>query len=90
MTVTTETSPADPATAKVSFQVTTYYKRPRGEAGITQMGTKRVSLGEAVDWILDELPDEAIKVDHDLNNDVATIVIDWARVPDEIRYGAMR
>lgn len=76
--------------AKVSFRVTTYFKRPRGEAGITQLATRRVSLGEAVDWILNELPDDAVAIGHDLNADVVTIVIDWSKVPDEIRYGAMK
>ena len=76
--------------AKVAFQVTTYYKRPRGEAGTTRLDTKRVSLGEAVDWILSELPDEAVVIGHDLGNDVATLVIDWSKVPDDIRYGAMK
>ena len=73
--------------AKVSFAVTTYFKRPRGESGLTRVASLRLSLGDAVDWILSELPDEAITVNHDLNTDLAHIVIDWSKVPDEIRYG---
>jgi hypothetical protein len=75
--------------AKVTFQVTTYYKRPKGEPGITRAGSVRLSLGDALDWILDEAPDEAVTVDHDLNTDKATVVIDWSKVPDDIRYGTM-
>jgi len=39
---------------------------------------------------LDELPDGTVKVDHDLNTDVATIVIDWSEVPEDIRYGGQQ
>ncbi len=76
--------------AKVSFRVTTYFKRPKGEPGITQLASRRVSLGEAVDWILTEIPEEAIEItpDEEGDNDAVTIRIDWAKVPDEIRAGA--
>lgn len=77
-------------TAKVTFQVTTYFKRPKGEPGLTRIGSRRLSLGEAVDWVLNQLSDDAVKIDHDLNTDVATIVIDWSKVPDEIRYGGQQ
>lgn len=76
--------------AKVTFQVTTYFKRPKGEPGLTRIGSRRLSLGTALDWVLDEIPEEAIKVDHDLNTDVATVVIDWSKVPDDIRYGGQQ
>jgi hypothetical protein len=78
-------------TAKVSFRVTTYFKRPRGEAGITQLNSCRLSLGDALNMVLNEIPGEAITIDHDgFTGDIVTIVIDWPKVPDEIRYGAMR
>ena len=83
-------STPDEVIAKVTFQVTTYYKRPKGVPGITQMGTRRVCMGDALDWILDELPDEAVKVSHDLNTDLATVVIDWSKVPEDIRYGGQQ
>lgn len=73
--------------ARVTFQVTTYFKRPKGEAGLTRAGSVRLSAGDALGWILAELPEEAVTVDHDLNTDVATLVIDWGKVPEEIRYG---
>ena len=73
--------------ARVTFQVTTYFKRPKGEPGLTRAGSVRLSAGDALGWVLAELPEEAVTVDHDLNTDKATVVIDWAKVPDEIRYG---
>lgn len=74
---------------RVSFQVTTYFKRPEGEAGITRLGSKRLNLGEAVDWILGELPEEAVVITPETEDgDTVTIRIDWAKVPGEIRAGA--
>lgn len=74
---------------KVSFRITTYWKRKRGEPGLTNMSSRRLQLGEALNWVMQELPDEAITVDHDFegDNDKVTIVIDWAKVPEEIRAG---
>jgi hypothetical protein len=73
--------------ARVTFQVTTYWKRPKGETGLTRAGSVRLSAGDALGWVLAELPGEAVTVDHDLNTDVATLVIDWSKVPYEIRDG---
>jgi hypothetical protein len=76
--------------AKVTFRITTYYKRPRNEPGLTQMGTRRVSLGEALDWVLAELPEDAVTLTPDIegDHDAMTVRIDWAKVPIEIRDGA--
>lgn len=76
-------------TAKVTFRITTYFKRPRGEAGITQLATRRVSVGEALDWILNEIPEDALTLTPDTegDNDAVTVRIDWAKVPMEIRDG---
>jgi hypothetical protein len=73
--------------AKVTFQVTTYFKRPKGEAGLTRAGSVRLSAGDALGWVLAELPEEAVTVGHDQQTDIATVVIDWSKVPDEIRDG---
>lgn len=73
---------------KISFRVTTYYKLERGETGITQLASNRLSLGDAVDWILAELPEDAVKITPETSEgDSVTIAIDWAKVPDEIRAG---
>jgi hypothetical protein len=42
-----------------------------------------VNLGERLDALLDELPDEAVTISHDPGSDyrVCTIVIDWRLVP---------
>ena len=75
--------------AKVSFRITTYFKRPRGEPGLTQMASKRLSLGQTLDWVLGELPDDAVTITPDIegDHDAVTLRIDWAKVPMEIRDG---
>jgi hypothetical protein len=75
-------------TTPVSFRITTYYKRKRNEAGLTQKASIRIDLGETLNWVLDELPDEAYDITHQDN--VATLVIDWNKVPEEIRSGGLR
>jgi len=75
-------------TTPVTFRVTTYYKRKRNEPGLTQKASIRIDLGETLNWVLGELPDEAYNVTHEGN--VATLVIDWNKVPYEIRSGGLR
>lgn len=74
---------------KVTFRITTKRKLPRGRAGITHLDSQPLSLGAALDWILNEVPDEAITItpDHADGNDAVTIRIDWKKVPMEIRDG---
>jgi hypothetical protein len=74
---------------KVSFTVTTYWKRPRSEPGLTRAASKRLTLGAALDWVLAELPADAITLAHDLDDgrDAVTVTIDWNKVPAEIRGG---
>lgn len=72
--------------APVTFRITTYWRRKRGEPGLTQMDSKRLGLGLALDWILAELPDEAVTMDGDRVHSVA-LTIDWDKVPPEIRDG---
>lgn len=68
----------------VSFKVTTYVKRARGAAGPTQIGSKRLSIAEALQWVLQELPDEAWEVQRATpeNGDTVTLTVDWTKVPD--------
>jgi len=75
-------------TVPVNFRVTTYYKRKRNEPGLTQKASIRIDLGEALNWVLDELPDEAYGITH--KDNVATLVIDWNLVPEEIRSGGLQ
>lgn len=70
---------------KVSFRVTTHWKRPRGEPGLTQLASARLSLGEALDWVLCELPENAVTMDG--GPEQVTITIDWSQVPAGIRDG---
>ena len=73
----------------VSFVVTTYRKLAKDETGATQMGSRRIDLGTALEWICDELPDEAWDVTHapsaEDGQDIVTLTIDWSKVPDCIR-----
>jgi hypothetical protein len=78
-------------TAPVTFRITTYWKRKRSEPGLTQMGSQRLNIGQALSWICDELPDEAWAVER-LDSpqgplDRVQITIDWSKVPDEIQSG---
>lgn len=83
------------STVPTTFRVTTYWKRKRNEAGMTQKGSKRLTIGQALNWICDELPDEAWDVEHlDTEHpdaaegrDRVRITIDWSKVPDEIQLG---
>jgi hypothetical protein len=79
-----ELAPSPP----VQFQVTTYWKRQRNEPGLTQMTSQRLAVGEALDWVLGVLPDEAVTVDGDGTGGNVTIRICWDLVPDEIRRGS--
>lgn len=73
----------------VSFKVTTYYKLAKGETGLTNIASRRVDVGTALNWIFDELPGEAWDVKHapsaEDDWDVVTLTIDWSKVPDSIR-----
>jgi hypothetical protein len=74
-----------PAAVPVTFRVTTYWKRGRNEPGLTSMASQRLVISQALDWVLNELPDDAVTVTGDGNG--CTVVIDWSRVPGAIRYG---
>lgn len=68
----------------VSFRVTTYHKLAKGETGLTQLASARIDAGAALDWILAEFPDEAVTFTLDASK--VTIAIDWAAVPDSLRF----
>lgn len=78
--------------ARVSFTVATHYRRPRGESGLTRRDSGRLSLLDALNWILSELPGESFDIENEADGqgggDVTTLVVDWALVPREILDGA--
>lgn len=72
---------------RVTFKVTTYWKRPRREPGLTSMSSRRLNLASALKWVTDELPDEAVDVAYDPQTDTGSYVIRWRLVPDEVKNG---
>ncbi len=72
---------------KVSFRITTYWKRKRNEPGLTQMASRRLDLAQALKWVTDELPDESVDVSYDPETDTGSYVIRWKQVPDEVKNG---
>lgn len=77
--------------AKVSFKITTYFKRPRSEGGRTATESHRLDIGAAIGWLLAELPDGSHQMTHEGKDGTGaaktTIVIDWTKVPAEIKDG---
>lgn len=71
------------AEVPMSFRLSTYWKRGRGEEGPTSMDTRRISLEEALGHLLQQLTDDEFTVER--RGTVTTIVIDWSKVPPEIR-----
>jgi hypothetical protein len=78
----------EPGVTIPTFRLSSYWKLPRGTTGLTRMDSKRLCASEALEWVLDGLPEDAVTVDEntDANGDVTTIRIDWSKVPAEIRY----
>lgn len=76
----------------VSFRVTTYRKLPKGEPGVTLVASQRLNAAQALEWILDELPDDAWSVEHDdsvVPGGKITLHLNWSKVPDSIRKPAL-
>jgi hypothetical protein len=67
--------------ARVSFRVSSYYKRGRGEAGITSMESIRMDFRSALKWILEELPADAYSVMAAPDGDKTVITINWDLIP---------
>lgn len=70
---------------KVSFRVTIYWRRKRGEPGLTNMQSRRLNLEQALNLIVDQIPDEALAIRNEGGKTV--VVINWAKVPEEIANG---
>jgi hypothetical protein len=67
----------------VSFRLSTYWKLARGQSGLTRADSRRISLPEAFGLLLAQLTFDECTVTSD--GDKTTIVIDWAKVPPEVR-----
>lgn len=77
-----------------TFVVTAYRKLARGEAGLTQIGTRRVTAAQALDFVLAQFPDGVTIESLDAagnplppggESDVVRLTIDWLKVPAGIR-----
>lgn len=62
-----------------TFRVTTHYDRRRGEPGLRSLASQRLTVGQALDWVLREIPDDAWTVDH-TGPMTVSIAIDWGKV----------
>lgn len=80
----------------VTFVVTTYWKLAKGETGATQMKSRRLDVGQALNWLLNEMPDDAIRIvmldsqgnelpEETLTSEYVRLDIDWTKVPESIR-----
>lgn len=69
--------------APVSFRLSTYWKLGRGQHGLTHADSSRLALAEAIGLLLEQLSGEEAVVTED--GTVTTIVIDWSKVPPEVR-----
>jgi hypothetical protein len=76
-----------------SYVVRACYKRPRGEPGLTQATTRRITASQALHFILDEMndavletngPDGAPAVTASREGMVSVITIDWSKLPDSV------
>jgi hypothetical protein len=67
----------------VTFRITSYWKLAKGETGLTQAASLRIGARTALDWILAEFPEDAVKIGY--ADGKTTIVIDWASVPEGVR-----
>lgn len=67
--------------AIISHRITTYFKLPKGETGLTQLGTKRINTLQALDWIIEHAPDGAFDVEPG-GGDKVIVIVDLKRLQD--------
>lgn len=60
--------------AQLSFRVTSYFKRKRGEPGLTQLGSQRLTALQALDWVLSAAPEGSFTVDSIVASQVRIII----------------
>ena len=49
---------------RVTHQITTRWKRPKGELGVTQIGSRAMTPIQALDWILSVIPEGQREIEH--------------------------
>jgi hypothetical protein len=73
----------------VTHRVSTYYKLGKEEVGFTSVNSRRLSTSEAMDWLVGEIPEEAVEISYadsgTPGQDIVTLVINWSKVADSIR-----
>lgn len=80
---TAQEEQATEAVVPVSFRVSTYWKLGKGQHGLTHVDSRRLALSEALDMLLEQLTDGEAVIE--TVGEVTTVVIDWSKVPGEIR-----
>lgn len=80
------------AHAPVSFRLSTYWRLPKGQAGVSQTGSGRLALPEVLDLLLQHLTEEEAAISS--NGTAVVLTIDWSKVPMEVlnpfSFGARR
>jgi hypothetical protein len=72
----------------LTHQITTRYKLAKDEHGMTQLGTRQMGSGTAIQWILDTLLDaneDAVEIAHENDGKTAIITIHWDKLPEYAR-----
>lgn len=73
----------------ITFKVTTYFKRPPDEEGLTSLPSCRLNLEQALNMLLRQVPDEAITVRNDDAQQKTAIVLDWTKIPEPVKFGRL-
>lgn len=82
MSTAEEQQAAEPV-VPVSFRLSTYWKLAKGQHGFTHIDSRRLTMPEVLDLLLQQLGDDEASITNE--GTVTTIVIDWSKVPAEIR-----
>jgi hypothetical protein len=67
------------------FRVSTRRILDKDERGWTSVDSRSLSLGRALNWILEALPEENVLTDYDEEGGLLTMMIDWKGLPQTIR-----
>lgn len=62
--------------ATVSFRITSHFKHPKGQSGLTQVGSKRLGGADVLNWIINDLPDQVVTLELPEDGKTATVHID--------------
>jgi hypothetical protein len=67
------------------FRITSRHQLFRGAHGITRAESAALSAVQALQWILNELPEEAVSTQYDPKTQTSVITVRWNDVPLSIR-----